>query len=445
MSNEIKPQLTQRDYEFMNSLSSAVLQTTPKKIRVVLYFWIVAIFSFMTWANYAYIDEIARGDGDIIPSGQNQMIQNLEGGIVEEILVKEGDTVTKGQLLIRIDNKKSTSSFGANSIKVDSLAAKIVRLRAEATGKRFNATKELQSKAPQFIKNEKSLYNTNKRQQNSKLNSLKEQLKQRNSELKETKTALKDVKESLGFITKELKMMKPMVKKGIKSKIEFFQLQREASGIREKYNGIRLSVPRLESAIKEVENTIDETKYKFQSDAKFKLNEAIAEYQGISINSTALQDEVSRTNVVAPMNGIVQELFVHTIGGVVQPGANILEIVPSGTKLLVEVKIKPSDIAFIYFGQKAIVKFTAYDFAIYGGLDGKVVHISADTITDQKENVFYTVRIQTDENFLGDKSKPLKIIPGMIVSVDIITGSKSVLDYILKPILKTKQYTFTER
>ncbi len=445
MGNEIKKQLTPRDYEFMNSLSAAVLQTTPKRIRVVLYFWIITIFSFLLWANYAYIDEITRGSGDIIPSGENQMIQNLEGGIVQEILVQEGDTVKKGQLLIRIDNIKSKSSFGANNIKVDSLAAKIVRLKAEATGKKFNPPKELKIKASKFVKNEKLLYITNQRQHVSKLNSLKEQLIQRKNELKEAKTAMRDVKESLGFITKELKMIKPMVLKGIKSKIEFFQLQREANGIREKYNGIKLSVPRLKSAIKEVENSIDESNLKFKSNAQLKLNEVVAEYDAITISSTALQDQVSRTNVVSPMNGIVQKLFVHTVGGVIQPGANILEIVPSGTKLLVEVKIKPSDIAFIYFKQKAKVKFTAYDFAIYGGLDGKVVLISPDTITDEKGDVFYSVRIQTDKNYLGSIEKPLKIIPGMTVSVDIITGSKTVLDYILKPILKTKQYTFTER
>jgi len=179
------------------------------------------------------------------------------------------------------------------------------------------------------------------------------------------------------------------------------------------------------------------------------MNEAIAELRGLRATSTALEDQVSRTIVRSPMNGIVQKLFVHTVGGVIQPGEDIMEIVPSDETLIVEAKIKPSDIAFIYFGQKAIVKFSAYDFAIYGGLDGQVVLISADTIKDEKGNVFYTVRIKTNQNYLGDdlgdENKPLKIIPGMTVNVDIITGQKSVLDYILKPILKTKQYTFTER
>ncbi|MCD4668270.1 MAG: HlyD family type I secretion periplasmic adaptor subunit, partial [Sulfurimonas sp.] len=409
------------------------------------YFWIVSIFMFIIWAYFAQIDEIARGDGDIVPSGENQMIQNLEGGIIDEILVKEGQTVEKGQLLVKIDNQKSKSSFSTNAIKAEALDAKIIRLRAEATGKAFKVTKEMQEQIPLLIKNERSLYNTNKQQLQSKLNALKEQLSQRRHERKEAQSSRDSMKKSLKMIDEEVKMTKPMVVKGVRSKIDFLKLQREANEVRDRYNAARLSIPRLISAIEEVKSTIKETSLLYMSDAKLKLNEAVSELKAYRANSTALQDQVSRTLVRSPMKGIVQRLFVHTIGGVIQPGADILEIVPTDSTLLVEVKIKPSDIAFIYFGQKAIVKFSAYDFAIYGGLDGEVVLISADTITDQKENVFYTVRIKTNKNYLERNGEKLKIIPGMTVSVDIITGRKSVLDYILKPILKTKQYTFTER
>ena len=445
MSDKLEKRLSQKDYEFMHSLSSAVLQGTSTKIRAVLYFWIVSIFMFIIWAYFAQIDEIARGDGDIVPSGENQMIQNLEGGIIDEILVKEGQTVEKGQLLVKIDNQKSKSSFSTNAIKAEALDAKIIRLRAEATGKAFKVTKEMQEQIPLLIKNERSLYNTNKQQLQSKLNALKEQLSQRRHERKEAQSSRDSMKKSLKMIDEEVKMTKPMVVKGVRSKIDFLKLQREANEVRDRYNAARLSIPRLISAIEEVKSTIKETSLLYMSDAKLKLNEAVSELKAYRANSTALQDQVSRTLVRSPMKGIVQRLFVHTIGGVIQPGADILEIVPTDSTLLVEVKIKPSDIAFIYFGQKAIVKFSAYDFAIYGGLDGEVVLISADTITDQKENVFYTVRIKTNKNYLERNGEKLKIIPGMTVSVDIITGRKSVLDYILKPILKTKQYTFTER
>ena len=443
--NEMNQNLSARDYEFMHSLSAAVIQVTPATLRVVLYFWIVAIVAFLTWANFALIDEIARGDGEIIPSGENQMIQNLEGGIVEEIMVLEGQEVNKGDILLKIDNKKSASSYSSNAIKADALQAKIARLRAESKGQKFSVTPELQAKLPLIVENEKSLYDTNKRQLNSKLNALKERLSQKRQELNEAKSQLSHLKSSKEMIETEVSMTEPMVKKGVRSKIDFLKLKREANEIASKYDATNKSIPRLRSAIKEVQSTIEETKYMFKSEAKIKRNEAISELRTLRHTSTALEDQVSRTVVKSPMNGIVQKLFVHTLGGVLKPGQDIMEIVPSDTNLLVEVKIKPADIAFIYYGQKAIVKFSAYDFSIYGGLDGEVVHISADTIKDEKDNVFYSVRIKTDVNYLGDENKQLKIIPGMTVNVDIITGQKSVLDYILKPILKTKQYTFSER
>ncbi|WP_324172430.1 HlyD family type I secretion periplasmic adaptor subunit [Sulfurimonas sp.] len=443
--DNLNKNLSTQDYEFMHSLSAAVIQVTPATLRIVLYFWIVAVAMFLVWANFALIDEIARGDGEIIPSGENQMIQNLEGGIVEDILVKKGQSVKKGQILLKINNEKSRSSFSTNAIKADAIEARIIRLSAESSGEKFKVDREIKSRIPIFMANEESLYNINKNQLNSKLNALREQLVQKKQELSEARTKEVHLKSSSELIKKEVRMTSPMVARGVSSRRDFLKLQREANEIEARYSATKKSIPRLKSAIKEGKSYINETKLLYQSEAKIKLNEAVAELRGLRANSTALKDQVSRTIVRSPMKGIVQEMFVHTIGGVIQPGADIIEIVPSDAALLVEVKIKPSDIAFIYSGQKAIVKFSAYDFSIYGGLKGEVVLISADTITDQKDNVFYTVRIKTYKNFIGDISRKLKIIPGMTVSVDIITGQKSVLDYILKPILKTKQYTFTER
>lgn len=440
-----KSRLTQKDYEFMHSLSAAILQVAPSKFRIVLYFWVVAVVLFITWANFAYIDEIARGEGEIIPSGENQIVQNLEGGIVDQIMVKEGDTVKRGQVLVRIDNQKSESSLSSSEIKANALEAKIARLRAESNEKEFIVTPELKELIPLIVANEESLYTTNQENLNSKIQSLKEQLKQKQQELTEAKTQLSHLESSYAMISKEVTMTKPMVDKGVRSKIDFLKLQREANDIESKYKTTEQSIPRLQAAIQEVRNKIEEVSLTYRSDAKTKLNEAIAELRTIQANSTAFADEVNRTIVKAPINGIVKKLFVNTIGGVIKPGADILEIVPSDQTLLVSVRVKPADIAFIYYGQKAIVKFTAYDFAIYGGLEGKVVLISPDTQKDQKENVYYVVQIKTEKNYLGSEKKPLKIIPGMTVNVDIITGKKTVLDYILKPILKTKQYTFTER
>jgi len=440
-----KKRLSKKDYEFMNSLSAAVLEVAPTRLRIVLYFWIIAIFVFLIWANFAYIDEIARGDGEVIPSGENQMIQNLEGGIVEEILVKEGDAVEKNQILLKIDNQKSISSYSSNEIKAEALQAKILRLEAESNGEDFQVPEDIKKRLGEFIENERSLYETNKKELDSKLSALREKLVQRKQELQEAYSQRDHLESSYSMISKEVRMTRPMVAKGVRSKIDFLQLQRQANEISSKYDAAKKSIPRLKSAIKEVQNNIKETKLNFQSQAKEKMNEALAELHSLKATSTALEDQVTRTIVKSPMKGIVQKLYVHTVGGVIKPGQDIMEIVPSDETLLIKVKIKPKDIAFIYKGQRAIVKFTAYDFAIYGGLEGKVVQISPDSIKDEEGNVFYEVRIKTDKNYIGRHGKQLKIIPGMTTSVDIITGQKSVLDYILKPILKTKQYTFTER
>jgi adhesin transport system membrane fusion protein len=442
---EMKKSLSKRDYEFMHSLSAAVLEVAPTRLRIVLYFWIFAIFAFLVWANFAYIDEIARGDGEVIPSGENQMIQNLEGGIVEEILVKEGDSVEKDQILLKIDNQKSVSSYSSNAIKAEALQAKILRLEAEAKGEDFQVPEDVKKRLGQFIENEKSLFETNKKELNSKISALREKLAQRKQELQEAYSQRDHLASSYSMISKEVRMTKPMVAKGVRSKIDFLKLQREANEIESKYDAVKKSIPRLRSAIKEVKNNIRETQLNFQSQAKEQMNEALAELRSLKATSTALEDQVTRTIVKSPMKGIVQKLYVHTVGGVIKPGQDIMEIVPSDETLLIKVKILPKDIAFIYKGQRAIVKFTAYDFSIYGGLEGKVVQISPDSIKDDEGNVFYEVRIKTDKNYIGRHGKHLKIIPGMTTTVDIITGKKSVLDYILKPILKTKQYTFTER
>jgi len=235
-----------------------------------------------------------------------------------------------------------------------------------------------------------------------------------------------------------------MVAKGIRSKIDFLKLKREANDILERYNSAKELAPRLNSSLKEIGVKKSEIVKRFMSEAQEKLNTLSSELLRIDTKSDALQDQVKRTIVLSPVNGYIQKLFVHTLGGVVKPGDDLVEIVPSDADLWVEVNVKPSDIAFIYPSQKAMIKISAYDFAIFGALEGEVVSVSADTIKDSKENRFYKVKIRTKVSQFSDERKII-LLPGMTVNADIITGKKSVMDYILKPILKTKQYMFSER
>jgi adhesin transport system membrane fusion protein len=439
-------EFTQNDYEFMQSLSAAILEKSPTKVSRVIKIWLFTIFAAILWASFASIDEITRGDGDVIPYGSNQVIQNLEGGIVESILVKEGQIVKEGQTILKIKNSKSTSTSESNELKFYELNAKRIRLFALANQLDFEMPQEFASKEEKTqIELSKKLYNSNKKEFKAKDNSIVEQIVQRKQEYKEAKAKIKSLQKSLTYVSEEIAMTEPMVKEGIKSKVDFLKLKREASTIENDIQAAKLSLPRLSSAIDEYRQKRIEAKQLFINEAKKELNEITAEISQLKAQQVAYKDQVDRTMVKSPVNGIVQKLYINTIGGVIKPGADIIEIVPTNKKLWLEIKIKPSDIAFIHPGAEAKVKISAYDFAIHGGLIGKVVNISPDTITDEKDNTFYIIHIETQKNYLGTKERPLKIIPGMTASVDIVTGKKTVLQYILKPILKSKQYVFSER
>ena len=267
---------------------------------------------------------------------------------------------------------------------------------------------------------------------------------QKQNELKTAIESSKSLAKSLSLIKEELKMTEPMVKQGVKSKIDLLKLQREVNDIKNRYITTKNSIENIKSAIKELQDKINAQKLQFQNEVKRKLTDLLTEYETYKASLEAYKDTVKRTLVKSPIDGIVQKLYVNTIGEVVKPGATLVEIVPVNEKLIIKTKIKPKDIGFIYKGQKAIVKFSAYDYSIYGGLEGKVIAISPDTVKDERGHVFYIVKVETDKNYLHNNKK-LKIIPGMIATVDIITGKKTLMQYILKPILKTKEYSFSER
>ncbi|MBU1657468.1 HlyD family type I secretion periplasmic adaptor subunit [bacterium] len=445
MKNKQPIEFKENDYEFMKSLSAAILEKTPSNTSRVLKIWLFTIFAFIVWASLAEIDEITRGDGDVIPYGQNQIIQNLEGGIVESILVQEGQTVKEGEVILKINNAKSTSTSRTNEMKYQELSAKKIRLYAEANQLAFQAIKTDDSELAKQIQLNKKLYDSNKLEMLAKDNAIVEQIEQRKQEYIEASAKIKSLGKSLEYVKEEVEMTAPMVKEGVKSKVDFLKLKREANGIENEIEGVKLSLPRLQSAIAEFRNKRVESKRLFINTAKKELNEVSAEISRLEAQQIEFTDQVERTMVKSPVQGIVQKLFVHTVGGVVKPGADLVEIVPTNKKLFLEIKIKPSDIAFIHPGAEAKIKVSAYDYAIHGGLIGRVVNISPDTITDNKENTFYLIHVETEKNYLGSPEHPLNIIPGMTASVDIVTGKKTVMQYILKPILKSKQYVFSEK
>ena len=427
-------------------VNKALIEDAPRVVRLTIWA-IIGFFVFlMLWANFAVIDEVTKGDGKAIPSSKIQKIQNLEGGIVSELFVKEGQIVEAGAPLIRLDDTRFASNVGETEADRLSMLLRVERLSAEVDDRPLNFPEDVLKAVPGQAKSEESLYISRRQQLHDEIGGLQEQLIQRQQELREFSSKQAQYRQQLGLQRQEINMSEPLVAQGAVSPVEVLRLKRAEVETRGQLDATTLAIPRAESAIKEVQRKIDETRGKFRSEALTQLNEARTDLNKAQATGKALEDRVSRTLVTSPMRGIVNKLLVNTIGGVIQPGSDMVEIVPLDDTLLVEAKIRPQDIAFLHPGQEAIVKFTAYDYTIYGGLKAQLEQIGADTITDEdKKTTYYVIKVRTERSHLGTDEKPLLIIPGMVASVDIITGKKSVLSYLLKPIIRARAEALHER
>ncbi|MGH8439100.1 MAG: HlyD family type I secretion periplasmic adaptor subunit [Pseudomonas sp.] len=426
-------------------VNKALIEDAPRIVRMTIW-GVIAFFLFLgIWANFAIIDEVTRGEGKAIPSSKLQKIQNLEGGIVAQIFAKEGQIVEAGDPLLRLDDTRFVSNVGETEADRLAMALRVERLSAEVEDRPLKIDEEIRKAAPSQAANEDSLYQSRRQQLQSEIGGLQEQLVQRQQELREFSSKQAQYRNSLQLLRQEISMSEPLVAQGAISQVEVLRLKRAEVENRGQLDATSLAIPRAESAIKEVERKIDETRGKFRSDALTQLNEARTDLSKAQATGKALDDRVNRTLVTSPVRGIVKQLLVNTVGGVIQPGSDLVEIVPLDDTLLVEARIRPQDIAFLHPGQEAMVKFTAYDFTIYGGLKAKLEQIGADTITDEDNNTFYVIKLRTGRSHLGTDENPLLIIPGMVASVDIITGKKSVLSYLLKPIIRARAEALRER
>lgn len=401
---------------------------------------------FVIWANLATLDEVTRGQGRIIPSSEIQKLQSLEGGIVDAFLVKEGEEVKAGQLLLRLRDIQASSDLGSNQKRILGLQAKIARLQAESEGRATpNFTEDVMKGVPESVSEELNSFRASQANLQNQLAVTEQQLAQRRQEISELRGRIGDVRAVIALARQEMETIRPLVERGSAPKLELLQKERELKERQTELNSLESSVPRIQAAMTEAEARIKEVRSSFQAQAQTELAATQIELNSLGETLGALQDRKTRTEIKSPVNGYVKDITVSTIGGVVQPGVILVEIVPKDDQLLVEAEIRPSDIAFLHPGQKAVVKITAYDFSIYGGLKGELVDISADTITNEKDEKVYRVRIRTDETTLKRKNEVLPIIPGMVASVDILTGKKTVMEYLLKPIVKTLGSSLGER
>lgn len=441
----VKPKnIRNEDLDYANSVNQAILEQTPRGATLLL--WAMALFlsAAIVWASWAELDEVVRGQGEIIPSKQLQIVQNLEGGIVSEILVREGDLVEAGQVVMRIEDQRFSSSVRENEVRYFELAAKLARLKAEADGADYQSPNEMPAEYRPLEVEELALMRARADELVSNLEVLTSQKSQKQQELLEAKSRLAQVSDSYQLLLRELEITEPLLKEGVISEVEFLRLKRQVNDLKGERSSIQLSLPRVEASVAEIEKRIKELGHQFKSTARSEYNELLAEQARLKQALSGMQDRMRRTEVRSPLKGTVKEVIVSTVDGVVKPGDSLISVVPWEDKLIVEAKLSPADIGHLRVGQKAVVKVSAYDFSIYGGAPANLNYISASTFLNEKEEAYFLVRLETENSFLNEQQKLLPLMAGMTVSVDVLTGKKTVMDYLLKPILKAKNSALRE-
>ncbi len=420
----------------------------PVFAHILLLCVVLFLSSFLVWSNYAVLDQVTRGEGRVIPSSQVQVIQNLEGGILSEMLVDEGQTVERDQVLLRIDNTSAKSTLAELRHRYLNGLATIARLEAEIAGKterQIEYPPELLREAPEMAAAETALFRSRNDQLTSQISILKDQVAQRQQEMAGAQSKARNLQASLALTEQQLTMTRPLVDSGVSSWTDLLHLEREANDLQGSINAANSEYTLAKAAYGEAMSRIQERLVTFRTEDSQDLDKERSDLASISENMKANQDKMERTDVRSPVRGIIKEIKVRTVGGVIQSGQDIMEIVPIEDSLLVEAQIRPADIAFIRPKQSAVVKITAFDFGKYGGLDAVVQDISADTIKNEHGESFFRIRLRTAKNFLGSPSSKLEISPGMTATVDILTGKRTVLEYLLKPILKARDSALRER
>lgn len=430
------------DPDFVNDADRFMVQQQPLRARVLAKSIGVALSVFILWAAVAELDEVTRGEGKVVPSQQVQILQSLDGGIVSEILVREGQIVDRDQVLLRIDPTRFVSSVRENRSQYLALATRAARLRAISDNLPFVPPPEALAEAPEVAADERNHYQSDVSKFDAQVSVLRQQLAQKLQEVPEAKAKRDQAANSHELTLQELKATKPLLGVGAVSQVDVLRLERDVSRYAGERDVATTQIARGEAAISEARKKIEELEANFRNEARNALSETLGKLGTLTEGSVGLQDKVKHASLRSPVRGTVKRLLVNTIGGVVQPGKDIVEIVPLEDSLLVEARISPRDIGFLRPNQPAMVRFTAYDFSVYGGLEAKLEHIGADTVSDERNNFFYTVRVRTTKPAIRED---LPIIPGMVTEVDIVTGRKTVLAYLLKPVLRAKQAALTER
>jgi adhesin transport system membrane fusion protein len=434
-----------RDTDFMAELEAATHMRPAAPVMLMLFSIMGLVLFLLVWAGISQMEELTRGEGQVVPSQEVQVVQSLEGGILGELLVKEGQMVKKGEILLRISDIQFSSEERGAEARFLSLNVRKARLKAEASGEDFIVPEEISKENPQIAANEKALYISRQQELKNSYGILEDRINKASAELSEVKAQVRRLSESKKHLQQELDLTREMVKKRAVPRLEEMRLEREVSDIAGQMNAESQRQHALEAELqaakKEKENQAD----KFRSQALGEMNGVETEIATLQENLKTIGDRVYRAELRSPVDGIVNSIAVKTIGGVLQPGMKLVEIVPVDDELKIIARVPPDEIAFLRPGQNVKVKITAYDSQKYGVLNGTLTRIGANSVTDKDGNIAFEIEVHTDKNHLGTAESPLPITPGMVAHTEIVTGKRAILEYLLKPVLRARDRAFTER
>ena len=399
----------------------------------------------LTWANFAKLDEVSIATGEVVPAGRIKVVQHLEGGIIQEIYVLEGDTVKEGQTLLQLDLASSGTNQEELQVRLDSNVLVKARLEAEANGSELTFPEAVAKRRAAIVSAQRQAYEARRRELSSTIQVMREQVKQRELEVEELTARSRAVESNYKLASERLKMSKSLLAEGLTAKMEHLQLEAEVENLDGEMKSLRPSLPKVLAAVEEAKQRQQETESRFRREAQDQLGKIEEDIARVTELLSKATEQGIRAEIKSTINGVVKNMRYNAVGNVVKPGEPIMEIVPTGDQLVVEAKLNPIDRGYVTVGQAATVKISTYDFARYGGLKGEVIRVAPDSSTDEDGAPYFRVVVQTDKNYLGYNEGDLPITPGMQATVDIHTGKKSVMDYLVKPVLKLRHEAFRER
>ena len=436
----------EQDLEFLPPRAAALFRVGNKKTYLAQKIILLFFLFFVIWAYFSQLHVVTKASGKIVSSSHIQTVNNLEGGIVKEILVREDQVVQQGQVLIRLDTTIAKAKYFQDLENYYRFLASVERLRAQInnTGA-FFPSQELMLNAQNLANQEVERFRANMFRKQNEIMIARKDLEIKMQEWEETKTRYKDARNQYEYVAEQVKITKPLAEKKIFSRLDYIKTMRDMNEQKSQLDILKVTMKRLETAVKQSQDKLNQVSIRLHTEDLQELRDFEARLAEAKGAQTINKDRVMRTEIVSPIMGTIRDLKVRTVGGVIQPGEAMLDIVPLNDTLIVEAQISPSDVGFVHIGLPATIKVTAYDFSSFGGLEGVVEQISADTITDKREQSYYRIYLRTKSNFLEKNGRQYLIIPGLQVEVDILTGKKSILNYLMKPFLRAVDNSMTER